>query len=376
MAAGCRREAVAPVEEEKPALEITFLGDFDIQPGVEDDSLTFGGVSALSYSPESGHWLAFSDARVYSRFFEIEVSLEEGSAMKVTPVQVFHLVDGQGNGFAEDVIDAEGAARTPWGGLLVSSEPDTRREPAEQAKLLEFDERGALVRAFELSEKFLISGFPPAVGFRHNLAFEGLAVSPDGSRVFVGAEGSLIQDGPLASFDTAGFSRIIMYRVEGTDLSLQAEYVYSLGPFAPEPDFGEQDVSGGLVDLVALSNTRLLALERIFIQELSGEKRDVTRARIYDVDLESASDVSAIASLASPSSGGDWRPVRKELFLDLDDIVPRLSETYRKLDNLEAMGLGPELPGGGRALLLASDDNFHETQRTQFLLFRLKSGLE
>ena len=77
------------------------------------------------------------------------------------------------------------------------------------------------------------------------------------------------------------------------------------------------------------------------------------------------------------STSGDSRAnpppsVVEELLLDLDDIVPRLSEEYRKLDNLEAMGLGPELPGGGRALLLASDDNFHETQRTQFLLFRLK----
>jgi hypothetical protein len=366
---GCRGEA--PLPEQTPALEITFLGDFEIQPGSEDDSLTFGGVSALSYAPESGHWLAFSDARVFSRFFEIDVSFGESSPLTVKPIQVFHLVDGQGNGFGEDVIDAEGAARAPWGDLLISSEPDTRKEPVEQPKLLEFDAKGRLLRSFDLPEKFLVSGSPPASGLRHNLAFEGLAVSPDGSEVFVGTEGSLMQDGPPASFDNAGFSRIITYRVEGRDLAPKAEYVYSLGPFALEPDFAGQEVSGGLVDLVALSSTRLLALERVFIRELSGEKRDVTRARIYEVDLESASDVSAVASLASPASG-DWRPARKELFLDLDDVVPRLSESYRKLDNLEAMGLGPELPGGGRALLLASDDNFRETQRTQFLLFRLK----
>jgi hypothetical protein len=370
-AVGCRPEAIGPVEEERPPLEIAFLGDLDIEAGVEGDSLAFGGVSALSHSPDTGHWLAFSDARVFARFFEIEVSFEDGSPLKVAPLAVFHLVDGQGNGFAEDVIDAEGAARMPWGDLLVSSEPDTREEPVEQAKLLEFDEKGRLLRSFELPEKFLISGSPPASGLRHNLAFEGLAVSPDASRVFLGTEATLMQDGPPASFDTAGFSRIIMYRVEGRDLTAQAEYAYSLGPFGREPDYGEQEVSGGLVDLVALSNTRLLALERIFIRERSGEKRDVTRARIYDVDLKAASDVSAIQSLASPSRGADWRPARKELFLDLDDVVPRLSATYRKLDNLEAMALGPNLPGGGRALLIASDDNFHETQRTQFLLFRL-----
>jgi hypothetical protein len=70
----------------------------------------------------------------------------------------------------------------------------------------------------------------------------------------------------------------------------------------------------------------------------------------------------------------DWRPVTKELVLDLDDVVDELSPAYPRLDNIEAMGLGPDLPGGGRALLLASDDNFQNKQRTQFLLFRLNGG--
>ena len=67
----------------------------------------------------------------------------------------------------------------------------------------------------------------------------------------------------------------------------------------------------------------------------------------------------------------DWRPAQKELLLDLDDIVPDLSSGYQSLDNFEAMGLGPVLPDGGRILLVVSDDNFQDTQRTAFLLFRL-----
>ena len=64
----------------------------------------------------------------------------------------------------------------------------------------------------------------------------------------------------------------------------------------------------------------------------------------------------------------DWRPAQKELLLDLDDIVPDLSPGYQSLDNFEAMGLGPVLPDGGRILLVVSDDNFQDTQRTAFLL--------
>jgi hypothetical protein len=41
------------------------------------------------------------------------------------------------------------------------------------------------------------------------------------------------------------------------------------------------------------------------------------------------------------------------------------------LDNLEGMALGPRLPDGTQSLLLVSDDNFSNSQLTQFLLFRL-----
>lgn len=366
--ASCRREE--PVETAPPRLELSFLGDFDRDPGEELDSDDVGGISALVYSLERNKWLALSDSRIFSRFFELDVRFDDGSSsLSVSLASVVRLKTEIGESFAEDVLDPEGMVQSPWGSLLVATECDTRSEPVEQAKLLEFDVSGELQRAFALPDKFLVTGWPPASGLRHNLAFESLALSPDKTRLFLGAEAALLQDGPAASFEDAGFSRIVVYRVDGRELAAEAEYVYSLGPFAREDGFSEQEVSGGLVELVALANDRLLALERIFIRELAGEKRDVTRARIYDVDLSQATDVAGIDSLAA---GDEWRPATKELVLDLDDLLPSLSPEYPKLDNLEAMGLGPELEGGGRALLLASDDNFRSTQRMQFLFFRLK----
>ena len=60
----------------------------------------------------------------------------------------------------------------------------------------------------------------------------------------------------------------------------------------------------------------------------------------------------------------DVRPVEKELLLDLGGLgIP--------LDNVEGMTIGPDLPDGGRSLLLVGDDNFAATQFTQFLLFAL-----
>jgi hypothetical protein len=315
----------------------------------------------VSHEGENGAWLALSDARVSSRFYEMAVSLD-GSTLSVTPRRAVALENA-------DPLDTEGMVKSPWGTLLVSTEGDGDKEPVLQPKLLEFDREGALVRSFPIPEKFLVSGSPPEKGVRDNLAFESLALSLEGDKVFVGVEGTLYQDGAVAGVDSIGFSRILVFAVKGNDLSETAEYVYPMGPFIPAADFAEQEVSGGLVELVSLGGTRLLALERIFIRELSGEKRDRNQSRIFSVDLSSASNVMSDESL---EVSRDWRPVTKELVLDLDDVVDRLPREYPRLDNLEAMGLGPELPGGGRALLLASDDNFHSRQRTQFLLFRLK----
>jgi hypothetical protein len=347
-----------------PALEITYLASALLPLGTKIDSLDVGGISGLVHEDETGLWLALSDQRESPRFYEIEVSLRD-SGVTITPRGAVPLEGAQG-------FDTEGMVEAPDRRLLVATEGDVERNPILQPGVLEFDREGALLRTYEVPQRFRIEGSPPVSGVRDNLGFESLAISPDGKTVFAGTEGTLIQDGPVADASSSEFSRILVFAVEGDVLSPVGEYAYPLGPFPSIAEFVEQEVSGGLVELIALGPHRLLALERTFIRELSGEKRDRNQARIFTVDLSDASDVSGIDSLEDGTK--DWRPVRKELLVDLDEYLALLPVEYPRLDNLEAMGLGPELPGGGRALLLASDDNFERHQRTQFLLFRLKGG--
>jgi hypothetical protein len=365
---GCRAETPLPDPPEPLRLEL--LADANVVRGAHFEGIEdglFGGLSAVAYDAASSSWFALSDARVRSRLFRLDLRRTDGG-LHVAPEEVRFLTDPGGQGFGPNVLDPEGLARTPWGTWLVSTEPDMRDDPPEQPKLLEVDDAGRFLRAVPVPEAYLTAGRPPNRGLRHNLGFEALAFVPDGTALFVGPEATLVQDGPAAGFDAPGFSRILRYDVAGKDITPGAELVYPLGPFAKEPDFGTSVVYGGLVELVALTSERLLALERIFIQEVEGKGRNVTRARIYEVDPTGATDVRGLASLADEL---DWRPVSKQLLLDLEDIRGQLSPGFTKLDNLEAMGLGPPLEGGGRALLLASDDNFRASQRTELLLFRL-----
>ena len=364
--AGC--SSSSPIAEAPPdAVTIEFLADFNIEAGTSFEDEMLGGISAVLYDADADRWIGLSDARRRSRFYELQIELDAES-VRVEPTGVVYLSAANGDPVAENVLDPESIVASPWGSFLIATEPDWRSEPVEQAKLLDVDRSGRLVKSFPLPDKFVVEGSPPVQGVRHNFGFESMTLSADGSRLFVAAESTLVQDGPEASFDTPAFCRLIELDVLERELEEVAEYVYPVGPIAPVADFEDVQVFAGLVELVALSDAKLLALERIYIRETGGSGRSLNRIRIFLVDLTDASDVSSIASLEDDIS---WTPVQKELLVDFDDIVPRLSPGFQSLDNFEAMGLGPELPGGGRSLVVVSDDNFQKTQRSAFLLFRL-----
>ena len=131
-----------------------------------------------------------------------------------------------------------------------------------------------------------------------------------------------------------------------------AEYTYRTEPVQDAPSPAGAFANNGLVELLALDDRgTLLALERSFSTGVPGN--DIRRF------------------LARPDpAGADATgrvPLRKELVLDFDHLGITL-------DNVEGMTFGPELPDGRRTLVLVSDDNFSETQVTQFLAFAVDGG--
>ena len=123
----------------------------------------------------------------------------------------------------------------------------------------------------------------------------------------------------------------------------------------PDPPIPPDAFStNGLVELLPLSPTRLLAMERSFS---TGVGNDV---RIYLVDTAGATDTLGLPALPQDLSG--VQVAQKTLVLDLDVLGVTL-------DNLEGLTFGPVLPDGRQSLLIVSDNNFSPTQVTQFLAF-------
>jgi hypothetical protein len=336
-----------------PAL--TFLDDFNIDSGSMLDGIALGGLSGLWIDPDDGHsWAVCDDQSEFGpvRFYELDVTLD-ASAITVVPSS-FTPFDTGATPAVE--MDAEGIARTASGDLYISTEGDTT--PVVAPALLRVDSDGVLIEELVVDAKFIPNG---SSGVRRNQGFEALTLSPSGQVLFAASEATLLQDGPEASFDSGSRCRILRY--DTASGSPTGEFVYVTEPIPPAVPGVLGSATNGLVELLAIGDDHLLALERSGVQ-VDGQFSNTIR--VFEVRLSGADDVAGLDPL-----GPDVVAVQKTLLLDLDSILPQLDPAYPKLDNVEGMSFGPVLPDGRQSLVLMSDDNFNVSQRTAFFAFAI-----
>ncbi len=224
---------------------------------------------------------------------------------------------------------------------------------------------------FAVPDKFVPEPTGPAThGARGNAGFEGLTLSPDGERLFTATETALIQDGATATFDAGAQTRIIEYVPRRGTFEPAREFVYGLEPVQKPPFIASpRFFINGLVELLAINRTTLLALERGYVENEANAAQSRNRIRLYRVSLTGATDVSPLESLKGHP---EIVPVTKTLLLDLSDVQGLSRELAPSLDNFEGMAFGPRLPDGRASLIIVSDDNFSQLQRTWFLLFAIQ----
>ena len=340
--AGAGFATAAPPRSDTPtcATGVDFLGFSDALNKRTYEGTSVGGLSALTYDGRRGVYYSLVDngpaASSEARFYTLRLPTKGGTLGTPQILDVTMLKDASGEPFTASNFDGEGITLTRRGDLLVSSEtePSIRR----------FSLDGELLEELPVPQKFRVA---PAGEGQRNQTFESLSLSPNGRSLFTANEGYLLADGETA--DGSDRIRILRYEDRGP------------GSFVPvEEFFYLADPGLGVVEIVALSEDELLVLERGF---RSGFGNTV---RIYRVSLDGAQDVSDEPSLADPG----LEPVEKELLVDLADCPASGATTPGTqanplLDNYESLTLGPRLPGGKRALVLQSDNNFSAGQVTR-----------
>jgi hypothetical protein len=328
----------------------------DLAAGPDADAahvLRAGGLSGLAVD-RSGRLLAVIDERTSSRVLTFRV---HERPFRVQPTGMISLRN------APMTLDSEAIAVLSNGHLLIASEGVQNQTPRSMPAIVEFTGDGQWVRTLAVRSRFL----PPAAGpitsgARGNASFESLTLVPDESRFFTALESPLVQDGEPASFERGGRVRILEYARQGPTFVPGREWAYDTDPVEAR-DFTAGVAAQGLVELIALDDRELLALERSYVQEQPPGKRDLNDIRVFRVSLKDATDISHLDSIAGDSS---VRPASKRLIVDLAH-APGLPPALTDLDNFEGMTLLPSPPNGGRSLLIVSDNNFNDEQRTWFL---------
>ena len=233
--------------------------------------------------------------------------------------------------------------------------------------LYEFDiSSGKRLRSVNLPNKLLIdlpSEDPNTelgknvFGRQSNRGMEGLAISPDGSKLYGMMQNALIQDGGLdGDLKRVGLSnRIIEIDVES---GAMREFVYVL-----------DKKSYGVNEIVALNDHEFLVLERD-----SNAGTAAAFKRLFKIDIAGASDVRDVKQLPESGLPAGVVPVAKAPFLDLLDPAYGLAGATFP-EKIEGLAFGPDLPDGRRMLVVTNDNDFVAANANNFYVFAIEPWL-
>ena len=360
---------IASTRQDRQSLSgIEFIGEVQLETGLMFGETEVGGLSGLTYDASQNVYYALSDDRSENaRFYTTRIDLSDGALDEgdITFDAVTTLIDKSGEPLISGSLDPEGIALTRAGTLYISSEGDASQLILPFVREIALD--GSFIGELPVPALYLPTA-DNSSGIRNNQAFESLTVTPDQRFLYTATEGALNQDGPLADVDQLGLSRILKYDL--TTGEPIASFVYEVEPVpdAPIPEDGFR--TNGLVELLAVDNNgTLLALERAFSVGVGNT------VKLFEVQTQGALDVSKVNDLLREvplEDGGEILPPGP-FEIDPAVIKRELLDIERDLgispDNLEALAFGPQLADGRQSLIIASDNNFSETQFTQFLAF-------
>ncbi len=362
---------VADGFESASVADFEFLGEVTFETGFTFEGTEVGGLSGLAFDAAADSYFAISDDRGSNgdpRFYTLTIDLSDGALDEgdIAFTDVVPLLAEDGAAFEVNETDFEGIALTPIGTLAIASERNDLPGETGQPQVFAFSTAGEQLVELSIPDRYIPDAAfdaeePRTQGVRNNLAFESLTITPNGESLFTATENALVQDGPESTVETNSLARILQFDT-ATD-ELVAEFFYEVEPVPNVPEPADGFSTNGLVELLALDNAgNFLALERAFSVGVGNT------VRLFQVNLDDALGIGGIEALANADGEvvtGIFGAVEKTLILDVE------ADLGIEPDNLEALAFGPVLEDGRQSLIIASDNNFSDTQETQFLAVAL-----
>ena len=352
---------------QRSVASMEFVGQVVVPTGTLFDGTEIGGLSSITYDERRGVFHTISDDQGNRptgdpvRYYTVAINLDDGTLDDgdVDFLSTTMLLDSDGQPFTAGGLDPEGLTMAEPGGFYVSSEGNTLANPIIDPFIRRYNRNGRVTAELPIPDYYQPNGIDQ--GFRFNLGFESLNLTPDGKHLVTAGEAALVQDGPAATFDNGSLARILTY--ETPRRRPAAEYVYEVDPWAePSGIFGVN----GIVEVLPVDNAgTMLVMERSFSVGgvLGGGTGNVVI--INEISTDGATDTLGVDALYENGAPISLTPVTQRLVFAFDDIgVP--------IDNIEGMTWGPMLPDGRHSLVIVSDNNFNAAQFTQFVVLAVE----
>jgi hypothetical protein len=99
----------------------------------------------------------------------------------------------------------------------------------------------------------------------------------------------------------------------------------------------------------------------LFVERSYSLGRTDCSIRVYIGNISGATNIADVLSLNEKTV---FIPIKKTLLFNMDSLGVYIG-------NIEGVSYGPVLPSGHQTLIFVSDNNFRDTEKTQFLLFEI-----
>ncbi len=274
-------------------------------------------------------------------------------------------------------LDSEGFVVGRNGNFYVSDEYG----PAVK----EFRPDGSFVRSFTTPGNILpkasgvanfVDGRPTlTTGRQDNRGFEGLAMSPDGKKMYAMLQDPLVNEGNPDGRRSRNL-RIVEFDVASglstKQFIYQTESLADINARVPDDPFGDnaQGRNIGISAIIALNDKEFLIIERdnrgAGVDDPTGAA-PVASKRIYKISIDGATDVSALDLAGTDDLPAGVAPVSKTLYFDLAEALN--AQGIPLVEKLEGISVGKQLDDGSYALILGTDNDFSVTQNDDDVQF-------
>ena len=328
---------------------------------------TVGGLSGIDYDSTQQSYYLISDDRSAlqpARFYTMKVYLNNQGfdSLRITDVDTLRQPDGfpfpNTQQDPAHTPDPEALRYDPvrkqmvWtseGERIVSNKDTVLENPS--IHFIEPD--GKFIDSIPLPRNLWMHATEK--GPRRNGVLEGITYANGYKTLYVSLEEPRYEDGERADI-RPNDAWVRIYRFNRESLRNTAQYAYKLEPIAYPAFPADAFKINGIPDILSAGGTRLLVMERSF-----STGRMPCTIKIFLTDCSKAEDISKVNSLKRKPP---TKPLQKKLLLNMDDLG-----IY--VDNVEGMTFGPTLPNGHRTLLMVSDNNFSQLEKTQLFLFEV-----